>query len=116
MGGKPMLEEQRRTLEKATQTIHRVLQEHLIRVERIMLFGSRARGQARPDSDWDFYVLVDRDLAFAEKRYLVTAIKRELARQRIPNDVLLCSMRHFQATRKYPGHLAYEVHREGLIV
>ncbi len=50
MGEKPVLEEQRRTLEKATQTIHRVLQEHLIRVERIMLFGSRARGQARPDS------------------------------------------------------------------
>ena len=26
-------------------------------VERIILFGSRARGDARPDSDWDFRVL-----------------------------------------------------------
>ena len=27
----------------------------------IILFGSRARGDARPDSDWDILILVDRE-------------------------------------------------------
>ncbi|MBX5468196.1 MAG: nucleotidyltransferase domain-containing protein [Firmicutes bacterium] len=27
-------------------------------VDRIILFGSRARGDARPDSDWDFLVIL----------------------------------------------------------
>ena len=28
---------------------------------KVILFGSRARGDARPDSDWDIMVLVDDD-------------------------------------------------------
>ncbi|MDR0726245.1 MAG: nucleotidyltransferase domain-containing protein [Prevotellaceae bacterium] len=28
---------------------------------KIILFGSRARGDARPDSDWDVLILLDRD-------------------------------------------------------
>jgi predicted nucleotidyltransferase len=27
----------------------------------VILFGSRARGDARPDSDWDVLILLDRD-------------------------------------------------------
>ena len=27
----------------------------------LILFGSRARGDAKPDSDWDFLVLVDKE-------------------------------------------------------
>ena len=30
-------------------------------VERVYLFGSRARGDARPDSDWDVLVLLDKE-------------------------------------------------------
>jgi predicted nucleotidyltransferase len=52
-------------------------------MEQILLFGSRARGEAGPDSDWDFYVLIGDDLTFAQRQQLVTEIKRELARLRI---------------------------------
>jgi predicted nucleotidyltransferase len=31
---------------------------------RIILFGSRAKKQERPDSDWDFFVIIDKDIAF----------------------------------------------------
>jgi predicted nucleotidyltransferase len=101
-------------LEKAVEIIRRVSQGHQVRVERILLFGSRARGQAQPESDWDFYVLVDRDLTFAEKRSLVTLIKRELAQARIPNDVILKSIHQFRETRNHVGYLAHEVQQEGI--
>jgi predicted nucleotidyltransferase len=35
----------------------------------VILFGSRARGDFRPDSDWDILVLLNKkQIAFAEKR------------------------------------------------
>lgn len=30
-------------------------------VRRILLFGSRARGEARANSDWDFFVMIEED-------------------------------------------------------
>ncbi len=30
-------------------------------VSDVILFGSRARGDARPDSDWDLLILIDKD-------------------------------------------------------
>ncbi|MBE2224391.1 MAG: nucleotidyltransferase domain-containing protein [Anaerolineae bacterium] len=102
------------TRERLTKTIQTILHAHDIQVEQIYLFGSRAQGTARPDSDWDVYVLVEDDLAFAERRRLTTEIKRELARQRIPNDVLIKSNKQFQASKIYPGQIAYTVAREGI--
>lgn len=38
----------------------------------IVLYGSRARGDARPDSDWDVLIITDRDkVGFAEHQELV---------------------------------------------
>ncbi len=39
------------------QVIERIV-THFPDVERIILFGSRARGDARPDSDWDFLIIM----------------------------------------------------------
>jgi predicted nucleotidyltransferase len=39
------------------QVVERIV-THFPDVERIILFGSRARGDARPDSDWDFLIIM----------------------------------------------------------
>ncbi len=36
----------------------------------VWLFGSRARGDAREDSDWDFFVLTDKSVNWTYKRQL----------------------------------------------
>lgn len=59
-------------------------------------------------------MLIDGDLALAQRLQLVTEIKRELARLRIPNDVILKSAQQFHRTKSFPGHLAYDVAREGV--
>ena len=39
----------------------RTLKRQLLPNEKMILFGSQARGDARPDSDWDLLVLLDKE-------------------------------------------------------
>ena len=39
----------------------RTLKRQLLPNERMILFGSQARGDARPDSDWDLLVLLNKE-------------------------------------------------------
>jgi predicted nucleotidyltransferase len=104
------------TVEKATAIIREILQKEDVQVEQILLFGSRARGNNQPDSDWDLYVLTDGELTFTDRHRLTTKIKRNLAKLHIPNDVLLKSSQKFHDTKDLSGHLAYTVAQEGIPV
>ena len=42
-------------------SIKKVARETLPPKSSFLLFGSRARGDARPDSDWDILVLLDKE-------------------------------------------------------
>lgn len=56
----------------------------------IILYGSRARGNAPKDSDWDFLILIDKDLPEKEKlkiRYALFEIEWE-------TDEVICSIIH----------------------
>ena len=39
----------------------RTLKRQLLPNDRMILFGSQARGDARPDSDWDLLILLNKD-------------------------------------------------------
>jgi predicted nucleotidyltransferase len=39
----------------------RALKRQILPNDRLILFGSQARGDARPDSDWDLLVLLDKE-------------------------------------------------------
>jgi hypothetical protein len=61
----------------AQELTRRILQALGGRVHRIILFGSRARGEARPDSDFDLLVVL-RDLTPRERRPLRLSLYRAL--------------------------------------
>lgn len=103
-------------LEQATATIHRILENHDIEIVQVFLFGSRAYGNAQPNSDWDLYIIVQQALSFPERRSYTTEIKRALARLRIPNNIILKSSEQFEATKSFSGHLAHTVATEGVPV
>jgi predicted nucleotidyltransferase len=64
---------------QAKAIIDEVMEGAGYRVLRILLFGSRARGDARPDSDWDFFVITDREPTRAEKQAIQTELSLRFA-------------------------------------
>lgn len=73
--------------------IRRVIQEEAegagVKVTRIVLFGSQARGNADDKSDWDLLVVVKGELEWSRRKELFVRINSRLAQLRIPADLLI---------------------------
>ena len=82
--------------------------------EAIYLFGSRARGSERADSDYDVLVVVP-DKTPDER--LAPAATYQLAREaRVPADIVTCRKAGFKRWRDEVGTLSYEASRFGKLV
>jgi predicted nucleotidyltransferase len=80
----------------------------------VRLFGSRARGTARPDSDLDLLVTVPDEWLYAHSRFEETGdLSRKLAQYRIPIDLLIYSVREVRDRRQYSQHVVSEAYRYG---
>jgi predicted nucleotidyltransferase len=80
----------------------------------VWLFGSRARGTATPQSDWDLLVVVPDDLAPALEDPLVPWRLTRQARARA--DVIPCGERDFKAAAEVPNLLSYEAKHHGILL
>ena len=96
--------------------INDVLEEKGIKVKKIILFGSRAKGDFKQDSDWDLMIVTDRNLSFLEKRKIIAEMQRRLAKLKIPNDIILKSEQQFDTMKNYVGCMSYYASKEGLQV
>ena len=104
------------TLQQIRRCIEEELERAGLKVVSIYLFGSRARGQARPDSDWDFLVVVDRPLSGPERRRIMGRVLVALALAGIPADVILLSQPRFLRYKDDVGHIVYYAVREGCMI
>jgi uncharacterized protein len=82
--------------------------------ERIYLFGSRARGDAGPDSDFDFLVVVDDSPLPRYKREQKAF--RALCGMGIAKDVLVFTKREFEKGLEVMTSLPSTVAREGRLL
>ena len=103
-------------MEKAIQIIKEIIENRGLKVLRIILFGSRAKGNAKEDSDWDFLVIVDKDLDRKKKWDIIIKIKRKLAELKIPNDIIINSIREFEEKKDNVGYITYYALREGKVL
>jgi predicted nucleotidyltransferase len=90
-------------------------QLHLARPEAtIILFGSQARGDARPDSDVDFLVVLPAPPRSTRMEMVLLAdLLRPL---RVWADVLVLSAQRFREAAAVPGTLAHTATREGKVL
>lgn len=84
------------------------------RPTQIRLFGSRARGEAQPGSDWDLFVLVPDDVPEDELGPVAAWRLRKESRTRA--DVVPCHVSDFDEARDTPNTMAYEVARESVLL
>jgi hypothetical protein len=82
--------------------------------QQVWLFGSRARGDATPDSDWDLFVVVDDGVLDDE---LDPGIGRRLRRDcGVRADVIPWRASEFAEFRNTPNTLAYSVAKDGVLL
>ncbi len=80
--------------------------------DRIYLFGSYARGEAGPDSDLDFLVVVPRS---TKSRYQRAVEARGFVRDIVvPKDIIVLTRTEWEREIKAPCSLSSTVLREGI--
>ena len=84
-----------------------------IRPELILLFGSRARGEAREDSDYDVMLVLPDDADVEAGRKDATDAARAI---HIPAEFLACTVSEYQRRQHDPGFMQWLVAREGQVL
>ncbi|MEO0277864.1 MAG: nucleotidyltransferase domain-containing protein [candidate division WOR-3 bacterium] len=96
------------------QTVNSILEREGVKVTKIILFGSRARGDQTRKSDWDLLIVVDRNLSRSEKIRLGHLVRKELANQLIPCDILIRSSDEIEQRRQVIGSVIKTAFSEGV--
>jgi len=103
-------------MEEAIKIIKEEIENRGLKVLKIILFGSRARGDFKEDSDWDFFVVIDKKLNFNEKWDIIDEIKIKLAKLKFPNDIIIKSEEEVMENKDDVGRITYYVLKEGIKV
>ncbi len=100
-------------LQRAKRIITEEVEKADCRVERVLLFGSRARGDARADSDWDFLVVIDRNLPERQLWDISDNIRLRFVEEGFWGDVFVQPLETLLSHQADTGYLAYYALKEG---
>lgn len=84
-----------------------------VRPELLLLFGSRARGDAREDSDYDLMLVMTDDADVDAGRQ---ATNDAAWAMNMPAEVLACTVSEYQRRQHDPGFMQWLVAREGQVL
>lgn len=96
------------------QVITEEVEKARFKVIEIILFGSRAKENARPDSDWDFYVVVDKQMDFKTKMKICGSIQMILAEEYIFCDIIINDIVSYQHLKKEKSSVSHKAELEGI--
>lgn len=102
------IEEQEKILDRLVKRLVRKF-----KAERIILFGSRARGDAEPDSDFDLLVVLPVEGSVRKKRIEMRMALHDIS---VPNDIIVLTPEEFAWQRKQVGTIARPALREGKVL
>jgi len=102
--------------ERVVAVIKEELSKNSIQLNKILLFGSRGRGTARKDSDWDFLVLIEDELTPSQRISLISKIRYRLATELIDADIIVKSVKDYDMQKDNVGYLSYYAEKEGVVL
>ncbi|MEK7823518.1 MAG: nucleotidyltransferase domain-containing protein [Candidatus Eisenbacteria bacterium] len=98
-----------------TAVIHemvRVIVKHF-HPEKVVLFGSHARGDAGEDSDVDLLIVMPIEGSRRQKRLEIRLALHDLD---VPKDVVVVTPTEYESQRDLPGTLVHEARRGGRVL
>ena len=101
----------RQDIEKLKELILEVLEP-----QKIILFGSYAKGNYTEESDIDLMILIKSELNRVLKRNILYSLRKHLFNQNINVDFVLNTVEKFDAQSKYIGTIFHEVARDGIVL
>jgi len=106
----------KRTTSQSVQRDIRKMVRRIVRQfhpERVILFGSHARGDAGPDSDVDLLVVMPVPGSKREKQMEIQAVLRGVP---VPVDVIVSTPEEFGWRQEIAGTIEYPAVREGKVL
>jgi predicted nucleotidyltransferase len=106
-------------MHKTHALVRREIQQMVRRIvsrfhpERIILFGSHARGDAGPDSDVDLLVVMPFSGSKREKQLEIRLALRNI---HVPKDIIVTTPDDFQWRKEIPGTIERPAAREGKVL
>lgn len=80
----------------------------------ILLFGSRARHEHTDDSDYDLMIITKDFHDIKQVRLFKSLIRKKLAHNHIPVDLIIQSKAGVEYKRKITGHIVRQALKEGI--
>jgi uncharacterized protein len=88
-----------------------------ILIDQLYLFGSRAQGNARPDSDYDFLVVTASQIERLIQRRIISELRRRFVFDfDIDADILVIQKDLISISQKDKGRISYYAIRDGIPV
>ena len=81
--------------------------------ERVILFGSHARGEAGPDSDVDLLVVMPVKGSRREKAVQIGVALQDI---RVPKDIIVTTPENFEWRKEISGTIERPADREGMVL
>ena len=103
-------------MEEIKEIINKCSQEFKFSITKIILFGSRARGQYNENSDYDILVLLNEDVPDELKIKLSCIITRELSDKWINADIIVKSAKEIKQYENCIGSIVRIALKEGVLI
>ena len=83
-------------------------------IDKIILFGSRAKGQHKGESDWDVLVILKKDIDEKNRRAVFKEIIEKLSAFLIPCDIIIKTSKEIDFYKDFFGTVTFEALKEGI--
>jgi len=98
--------------------ITNIVNDALIGIDykKIILFGSRARGDNREDSDYDLLIVVSEDMDIENKFIIKRNLRKRLAKELIDADIIIKSAKEYNLLKDLKGSIIQMAGKEGVLL
>ncbi len=101
--------------EKIKEVILEVAEKYGIKVDKIILFGSRARGDYRDDSDWDILIVSKTEVDRNTEDEFRLEVEDKLVKAGIIPEIIVTSKGNYVKFNR-PAYVYYYANKEGVVL